>query len=236
MKKSFLACALISLPALSMDLASVSASISKNLATLDLSVVSVSESAVSGIYEVNTGSSIIHVSEDGQYVFSGDLFQFTNSGIENLSATKRGKLTLNEVYNEKLDPIKYPAPNERYEITVFTDSSCSYCQKLHADMQGYNDLGITIRYLAFPRGGLNSPAYSDMVSVWCSDNRNEAMDRIKGGGSIAAIDCDNQINLQYELGVKLGVQGTPAVIMPNGKLVPGYAPPQKVLSMIKQNL
>ncbi len=47
---------------------------------------------------------------------------------------------------------------EKHVITVFTDITCGYCHKLHQQMKEYNDLGITVRYLAFPRQGLASQA------------------------------------------------------------------------------
>lgn len=71
---------------------------------------------------------------------------------------------------QKLVPemIVYKAPKEKHVITVFTDITCGYCHKLHSQMKEYNDLGITVRYLAFPRQGLSSQAEKicNQSGVW----------------------------------------------------------------------
>ena len=54
--------------------------------------------------------------------------------------------------------IVYKAPNEKHSITVFTDISCGYCRKLHRELNDLLDAGITVKYLAFPRGGLQVQA------------------------------------------------------------------------------
>ena len=36
----------------------------------------------------------------------------------------------------------------------------------------------------------------------------------------------------YNLGVELGVNGTPAIILPNGLMIPGYRPYQELLQAL----
>jgi len=104
---------------------------------------------------------------------------------------------------------------------------------LHNEMDQYNDLGITVRYLAFPRSGINSRTYTDMVSVWCADNKQEAMDNAKGGGSVASKSCATKVAEEYAFGQKIGVNGTPNIIMPDGSVIPGYQPPKKLEEALK---
>ena len=52
--------------------------------------------------------------------------------------------------------IVYPAKNEKHVVTVFMDITCHYCHLLHQQLKEYNDLGIAVRYLAFPRAGMNN--------------------------------------------------------------------------------
>ncbi|MFQ7389227.1 MAG: bifunctional protein-disulfide isomerase/oxidoreductase DsbC, partial [Escherichia sp.] len=80
---------------------------------------------------------------------------------------------LNALENEM---IVYKAPQEKHVITVFTDITCGYCHKLHEEMKDYNALGITVRYLAFPRQGLESQAEQDMKSIWCAKDKNKAFE------------------------------------------------------------
>ena len=66
-------------------------------------------------------------------------------------------------------------------ITVFTDTSCGFCRKLHQEIDQILDAGIAVRYLLFPRAGLGSAAHKNLESVWCSDNPQEAMTVAKFG-------------------------------------------------------
>ena len=89
--------------------------------------------------------------------------------------------------------IVYKAPQEKHVITVFTDITCGYCHKLHEQMADYNALGITVRYLAFPRQGLESDAEKEMKAIWCAKDKNKAFDDVMAGKSVAPASCDVDI-------------------------------------------
>jgi len=86
------------------------------------------------------------------------------------------------------------------------------------------DLGIEVRYAAFPRSGPGQPSAKIMESIWCAEDRQEAMTEAKLGNKIETLTCDNPVNKQFALGQQVGVQGTPAIFMANGVLLPGYKP------------
>jgi len=116
---------------------------------------------------------------------------------------------------------------------VFTDLDCGYCRKLHSEMAKYNELGIRVRYLFFPREGPDTESWDKAVSVWCSANRNDALTRAKKGETIKAAKCKpNPVQRDYELGQDVGLRGTPAIVLPDGDLLPGYVPP----AMLAQRL
>src|SRR5690606_35260891 len=112
--------------------------------------------------------------------------------------------------------------------TVFTDIDCGYCRKLHAEMQGYNELGIGVSYLFFPRSGLKTASYDKAVSVWCAADQQKAMDKAKAGSQVAEKQCDNPVAEQYQAGLASGVTGTPALILQDGTMLPGYMPPDQL--------
>jgi thiol:disulfide interchange protein DsbC len=121
-------------------------------------------------------------------------------------------------------------------ITVFTDTDCGYCQKLHSEVPELNRLGVEVRYVAFPRQGLNSPAAKELVSVWCAKDQQDAMNRAKTRQSVADASCDNPVAKQYQLGQMIGVNGTPAIVLANGKMIPGYQPaPQLAKIALESN-
>ncbi len=199
---------------------------------LGLSVQTITESPVEGLASVMTDRGLFYVSDNGQYLFHGNLFNI-KAGMKNETEAQMTAMRAAEIAEYKDDAIVYKAKNEKYAINVFTDITCGYCRKMHNEMQGYNDLGITVRYLAFPRGGIASKSYNDMVSVWCAQDTQEALTEAKVNNHIVAKTCDNSVAEQYKLGSKVGVTGTPAVVLDNGMLVPGYRPPADMLKVLQ---
>jgi len=218
----------------------VSDLLTKKLSALNVKVQAINESPVKGLYEVVSDGAVYYISENGQHLINGNIYDIDN-GMENLTTTKVEALRRDNTakYFVKIkefekDMIVYKADNEKYVVTAFTDTSCPYCRKLHADIPDYNKAGITIRYLAFPRGGKNSNAYHKMVSIWCSDEPKVAMDREKSHRSIPSLSCDNTVIDQYNLGVSLGITGTPTLFLSNGTALPGYLPADRLLQVLQQ--
>ena len=117
----------------------------------------------------------------------------------------------------------------KYTITVFTDIDCGYCRRLHSQIAEYNRLGIRVRYLFFPRSGPDTESWHKAEAVWCASNRNEALTRAKNGEDIKSPKCPTDIiKRDYELGQKLAVDGTPAIFLASGEMLPGYAPPAQL--------
>lgn len=220
----------------------VTEALTKKLQALKIDVKSVNVSPIKSLYEVATDNAIYYMSEDGKFLINGNLYDLDN-GMKNLTDAKVEELrrAKTEMHFAKMksfekDMIVYKADDEKYVVTVFTDPSCGYCQKLHGEIAEYNKLGITIRYLAFPRGGVNSNTYNTMLSIWCAEDPKLAMDDAKLRRSLkpATADCKNTVKEQYELGVLLGVNGTPALFLEDGTSMPGYLPADRLLKALQQ--
>ncbi|MBE9526724.1 MAG: DsbC family protein [Proteobacteria bacterium] len=195
---------------------------------------SIDETAVPGLYEVSYGSTVLYFNKDASIMFRGDLIDV--SSRENLTEKKRGEARsalLKSMDESKM--IAYPAKNEKAKVTVFTDIDCPYCVKLHREMADYNEAGITIQYMAYPRAGIGSDSYKKSVNVWCSDNPQKAMGDAKEKKSIADKTCDNPVAQQFQLGQALGVNGTPSMFLEDGTSLPGYVPAQRLSGLIQQS-
>ncbi|WP_154222408.1 thioredoxin fold domain-containing protein [Marinicella rhabdoformis] len=196
-------------------------------------VVAVSDTPIKGVKEilvdVGRGSEVMYISEDGKYLVNGSLFDIENRvDLTDAKKTQMRKDVMKAF--GKGDTIDF-FPEEgkmTSHVTVFTDIDCGYCRKLHADMQGYNDLGIGVSYLFFPRAGLNSASFDKAVNVWCANDKQEAMTLSKAGEPVEPKTCDNPIAAQYKAGVTAGVSGTPAIVLDDGTLMPGYLPPAQL--------
>jgi len=200
-----------------------------------LPIESIDDSPVPGLFEVRLrGGNTLYSDAEGKYLIVGDLYQNAEDGMVNLTeqaANKRRKALVDAVPSDQRVVYK-PAGQVKARLTVFTDTTCPYCHKLHAEMSQLNDLGIEVDYLAFPRMGPNSEAARQLTRVWCADNRSEAMSAAFRGDSLDTPACDAPIAQQYRLGVESGIQGTPAIIFPDGKMVPGYLPADRLAAML----
>ena len=120
--------------------------------------------------------------------------------------------------------IVYGPKDAKRHITVFTDIDCGYCRKLHNEMPELTAAGIQVRYLAYPRAGVGSKSHKKYVSVWCNSDQQTAMTDAKAGRDVPVASCENPVEESFELGRKVGVEGTPTIIFDDGTLTPGYLP------------
>jgi len=201
---------------------------------LNVKVLSIGNSAIPGLFEVVTEQGIFYVNADASNLIQGTLYQVDDNGVTDLTELAMAKVRQQAIQAFRGDSIDYPAENEKYTITVFTDINCGYCRKLHNEVAQLNELGISVKYLAFPRGGINSKTYQKMVSIWCAEDSVEAMDNAKRGGDVVPEMCTNTIVQQYELGRRIGVTGTPAIVFDNGQMQPGYVPAAQLLSLLEK--
>ncbi|WP_426417225.1 thioredoxin fold domain-containing protein [Aestuariirhabdus sp. LZHN29] len=192
-----------------------------------IQISDVTPTPLAGIYLVTIGKSdLLYVSADGNYVLQGDLLSVGGNQVVNLTDAVRSQINAELLDGFARDKqIVFAAEGEqKASITVFTDVDCTYCRKLHSEVPQLNAMGIEVRYMAFPRGGKNSPAYAVMQSVWCADDPLQAMTDAKSGKDVADKSCDNPVQEEYELGIQLGIRGTPALFLDDGTMIPGYRP------------
>lgn len=190
-------------------------------------------SPVPGVYELTRGTDIAYVTADGKYVFSGDLYDLASNN--NLTEQHRRELRAKAIGNFPESEMLVFGPKEpKYTVTVFTDVDCPYCRKLHSQIAVYNRLGIRVRYLLYPRTGPNTESWTKAQQVWCSSDRNAALTRAKLGEELKTKPCaDNPVARSYALGQDFALEGTPAIVMPNGELLPGYVPPDVLAAHLK---
>jgi thiol:disulfide interchange protein DsbC len=207
------------------------ASLSKKL---DLEISNISDSPVPGLKQIVTDRGIFYVSDNGEYFLQARVYNIKN-GIEDETEIALRNMRLQGIERFKESAIEFKAADEKYVVNVFTDATCGYCRKLHNEMNELNELGITVRYLAFPRAGLNSKEYQEAVSIWCSSDPHQAMTDAKAGKSVDNAQCENKVAQQYQFGLQIGVRGTPNIILPDGTVVAGYKPAQALAQELSNN-
>jgi thiol:disulfide interchange protein DsbC len=187
----------------------------------------INDTPVDNLYEVVFGTKLVYITGDGRFLMQGKIIDLeTRSEIteDRMSALKTDAMAA--VSEENM--IIYGPENPKHTVTIFTDIDCGYCRKMHAQMDQYEAQGIRVRYLFYPRAGVGSDSYTKAVSVWCADDRHGAMDMAKAGQSVPTKTCDNPVADHHALGQSFGIQGTPALVLENGEVIPGYVPADKL--------
>ena len=203
-------------------------------AELGVTVKQINPSPVTGLKELITNKGVLYASPDGQYLMQGTLIDLNNRNNLTEQALNGVRVEGLKEYEESM--IVYKAPNEKHSITVFTDISCGYCRKLHRELDDLLDAGITVKYLAFPRGGLEGSGYADLMNVWCARDQQEALTEAKSGTSTKVVaGCSAPVAEHYQLGQSFGISGTPAIILEDGTMIPGYQPAAALKAALEAN-
>ena len=197
-------------------------------------VDSIEASPVRGFHQVVAGGQVVYVSDDGKYLFQGELMDV--AARKNLS-----DVALSKVRGEVLktlplaDRIVFsPTGTPKHKVVVLTDIECGYCRKFHSEIAEINRRGIEVEYLAFPRAGLGSADYRKMVSVWCADDRKKALTDAKNDRAVPNKTCKTPVDMQYNAGLRMGLEGTPMLLTTDGQFLGGYLPPDVLQQRLEQ--
>ena len=191
---------------------------------------SVGPTPVAGLYEVTFGTQVVYLFEDGQHLLSGDLIDLDAGANLTEDARKSGRKSVIDSLDEAGMVIFSPTDTIS-TITVFTDTECGYCVRLHQEINQLLAAGVEVRYLGYPRAGVGSSSFDTLVSVWCSDDPQQAMTDAKAGRAIEPRSCKTDIARQMEAAQGVGVRGTPTIVLQDGKTIPGYVPAGELIPM-----
>ena len=203
----------------------------------DLEVTDIAESPIPGVLELTTGAQIVYITPDAKYVLEGNLIDIQ----QRVNITERRQGTIQYAAISSMDESKMvvyrpaEADDKKRTITIFTDTSCPYCSRLHQEVSGLLSEGVSVRYLLYPRAGLGSDAHQELESVWCADDPLVAMTEAKARRPIARKTCDNPIEEHIALARQVGLQGTPLIFLDNGTKIPGYRPAAELLRLINNS-
>jgi len=198
----------------------------------EISPEEIFESPIPGWYTIRKGAIVAYISGDGRYLLQGDLIDLQEDA--NLSEQSRNDarvVMMSAVPNDQL--IVFSPENVQHTVSVFTDIDCTFCRRLHSQIDEYMEQGIEVRYFLYPRNGPTSPSWAKAENVWCADNRNEALTLAKLDQEYPTRTCDASIvSKHYLIGQDVGLRGTPAIVLDDGTLFSGYMPADQLKQAI----
>lgn len=187
---------------------------------------------IPGLYQLVAGNQVVYTDASGRYMIEGDLVDMDTG--KNHTEIAKADIRLKALAQlSDADMVVYEPEKVKYTINVVTDIYCPYCRKLHEEMDQYLDNGIKVRYIMLPLKGKKDVEVT--VSVLCADDRNLALDIAKAGGEVEKKTCPNPLARHRQVARQLGVTGTPAIILENGRMLPGYIPVTQVLKLLEES-
>ena len=219
----------LSLLAMSAGAMADDAALKNKLEKLGVKDIEIQPSPIKGLRTVISDQGVFYAEEGGDYLLQGNIYKLSDKGISNIS---------NNVLMDKLNAltsemIVYPAKNEKHVVTVFMDITCHYCHLLHQQIKEYNDLGITVRYLAFPRGGVETKTASQMEAIFTAKDPAFALNEAENDNLPKELKTPNIVKKHYDLGIQFGVNGTPTIDTSKGEIIGGYLKPRELLAELE---
>ena len=124
-------------------------------------------------------------------------------------------------------------PKAEKKIIVFDDPECPYCAKLHEEIKKIvakrSDLAFYIKMYPL---AMHPGAYEKSKAIVCQKSP-KLLDDAFAGKKLPKAECETEeIDNNIKLAEELGISGTPAIIFPDGRLVPGYVPGDALLGIL----
>lgn len=176
----------------------------------------------------------VYATSDGQYIIQGDVIRLGDKQLHNVGDALQAVENKKHLATLKTeDLIVYPAKSgkAKHIVYVFTDSSCPYCHRLHEQIPEITAKGIEVRYIAWPRGEQFMPT---MQAIWCSTDRKAAFEQAIQDQPVASAECKNPVRDQYQLGLSMGVNGTPAIYNVEGEYLGGYMTADEIVQRLNK--
>lgn len=188
---------------------------------------------IAGLYQVVAQGQVLYMTGDGRYAIQGDAFDVqTRTPLNSQTMNRLRQAAIARLDRSQM--IRFAPANPKYTVTVFTDIDCPYCRAFHANIAEMNKLGIAVDYLFWPRSGLNTPSSRKAVDVWCAADRHAALTSAFEGNAPRNAECTSPVAHDFNLGIDLGVDGTPTVIADNGVVLGGYVTPLELLRRLRE--
>ena len=183
-------------------------------------------------FEIVVQDQIFYITPDLKNLLAGNIIDL-DTGV-NLTQNRISSFRVSII--NQIDPsnaIIYKPKESRHVLTIFTDTSCPYCKKLHKEINELIDNNIEVRYLLFSRNGKDDAAYDEMKYIWCSEDRKLSVEKAFNDEDLLENECENPLDTNNTFARDLRVNGTPMIFTEKGDVIPGYVPNRQIIELLK---
>lgn len=200
-------------------------------------VVSVKTTPIPSLFEVvvkvsqggRDGYSVVYSDARADYIVVGDLIDAKKrESLTEARAEELNKVTVSFATLPLDKAIKEVRGDGSRKLVVFSDPDCPFCKRLETTLKDVNN--VTVYTFLYPLSELHPDAPRKSQAIWCSADRAKTWSSFMRDGTAlpAKTDCETPLAEIQQLGNKLGIRGTPALIFANGDLVSGAIPKEEI--------
>jgi thiol:disulfide interchange protein DsbC len=204
----------------------------------DVKVLEIRSAQVKGLWEFTLETKgqkgIAYIDFSKQYIISGSIFDIkTKSNLTQERFSEINKVDVSQIPLD--DALVLGDKDAKYRVFVFSDPDCPYCGKLHQEMKKViekrKDIVFFIKMFPLP---MHQGAYAKAKAIVCEKSL-ELLENAFEKKSVPAPKCETTaLDDNIKLAEKLGIRGTPAIILPNGIISPGFKDADAIISLIEQ--
>jgi len=196
-------------------------------------------SEVPGLFIVDaTGNNgkrgMLYMDFSKSYVVAGNFLQIADR--TNISKREMIKLRRVDLTTIPLtDSLVIGNPGAPKKLIVFTDPQCPYCGKLHPELKKVveADPDIVFFIKLMPLVKLHPDSYRISKAILCEESF-ELLEDSFAGKPIPEPTCESDaVDRTLKLAQDLGIGSTPTLILPDGRVAPGYRPAEDILELLK---
>ncbi len=176
--------------------------------------------------------SIIYVDQKGNYALLGQLINLKTG--QNLTREKIMELSkLKPEQLKKLEKlVAFTAGKGKKTVYLVTDPDCPFCKRLEGTLDEFIKEGkLTVKVILFPLERLHPKAKEKCVAIICDQ---KGWEELKVGYT-STNQCEEgkkKIAEAQKYLASLGIRGTPALILPDGRLIRGALPKDRLSKIL----
>ncbi|OYV98576.1 MAG: hypothetical protein B7Z62_03560 [Deltaproteobacteria bacterium 37-65-8] len=201
-------------------------------------VVAVAPGPFPGVWEVDVARDgktyPIYMDYSLKYLFNGQFIRL--SDMTNLTGQRYTELNRVDVSSIPVkDAIRIGNPKATKTVIVLSDPTCPYCVKLHGEIKkaAAKDPDVAFLVMPYPRNRNDQATYRKCLAVVCSKSE-KLLDDAYAGKEVPAPTCKSDaVDDTMKLADRLKIQGTPTMILPDGRMISGYMEAEALLALLR---
>jgi thiol:disulfide interchange protein DsbC len=120
-------------------------------------------------------------------------------------------------------------------VIVLSDPTCPYCVKLHGEIKkaAAKDPDVAFLVMPYPRNPGDAATYRKCQAVVCSKSE-KLLDDVYAGKAVPEAGCQTDAVAEtIRLAERLKIEGTPTMILPDGRMISGYMGAEEILELLR---